>query len=342
MEDSTEEEPEEQQTDDSEKEDNPEQEDSAADDPDDEEKKENGDGGSGDEDPAPVLKLLKLRGADPDNSELQEIVCGAFQDIASGHDIYDKYNIIVLFDQMRLHRMDANKIYNSLSDVDEDKPILLVLDSRGGDVAAAYLIGKLCREKSSEFVAAVPRQAKSGATLICCGADQIHMGSLSELGPIDPQLEGVPALALKYSIEHIAELSRRYPNASEMFSNYLSKSLDIEQLGYYERVAESATQYAERLLQNRKVGADQDEIAEIADRLVYQYKDHGFVIDSNESQEIFGADVVKMDTPEYNLADDLFNKYSFLFKLIDNFFDRHMYFTGRLNSGCKVFNPDNI
>lgn len=340
MEDSVEEETEDQQTNDPEEEYNPEQEDSA-DEPEEDRKNDNGED-SGDEDPAPVLKLLKLRGADPDNSELEEIVCGAFEDVASGYDIYDKYNIIVLFDQMRLHRMDANKIYNSLSGVSKDKPILLVLDSRGGDVAAAYLIGKLCREKSSEFVAAVPREAKSGATLICCGADQIHMGSLSELGPIDPQLEGVPALALKYSIEHIAELSRRYPNASEMFSNYLSKSLDIEQLGYYERVAESATQYAERLLQNRKVGADQDEIAAIADRLVYQYKDHGFVIDSNESKEIFGDDVVKMDTPEYNLADDLFNKYSFLFKLINNFFDLHMYFTGSLNSGCKVLNPDNV
>jgi len=47
------------------------------------------------------------------------------------------------------------------------------------------------------------------------------MGSLSELGPIDPQINELPALGLKNSVDHIAELVRKYPASSEMFAKYL-------------------------------------------------------------------------------------------------------------------------
>ena len=47
---------------------------------------------------------------------------------------------------------------------------------------------------------------------------------------------------------YIAYLIKDYPQASEMFAKYLNLSIDPIHLGYYERVAESATQYAERLL----------------------------------------------------------------------------------------------
>ena len=99
------------------------------------------------------------------------------------------------------------------------------------------------------------------------------MGSLSELGPIDPQFQGVPALALKNSVEHLAELTKRYPEATDLFASYLAKTLRIESLGYYERVAESAAQYAERLLKARRIEPISDEkIASIAQRLVYAYR----------------------------------------------------------------------
>ncbi len=40
------------------------------------------------------------------------------------------------------------------------------------------------------------------------------MGLLSELGPIDPQFGGFPALGLSNAMEKIAEMSEQYPNAS--------------------------------------------------------------------------------------------------------------------------------
>jgi hypothetical protein len=142
------------------------------------------------------------------------------------------YNIVILYDPTPMIESDADSIYSGVTLFKEKKPILLILHSTGGSVGAAYLIGKLLHEYSDgclEIV--VPRRAKSGATLLCCAADHIHMGSLSELGPIDPQFENLPALGLKSSIQHIAELVKEYPHATDLFARYLSKSVQPIHLG---------------------------------------------------------------------------------------------------------------
>lgn len=202
--------------------------------------------------------------------------------------IKEKYNVLILYDQTVLLKQDSDSIYKAINKFPDKKPLLLILYSHGGDGGSAYLIGKLCREYSaSVFHIVVPRSAKSAATLLCCAADEIHMGSLSELGPIDPQIHNMPALGLKNSIEHIAALVKENPEASDMLAKYLHLSLKPIDLGYYERVAESAMQYAERLLKTHESNLPKD-AAKIAYELVYSYKDHGFVIDKEEAQKIFG------------------------------------------------------
>lgn len=209
-------------------------------------------------------------------------------------------------------KSDADRIYSATRSFTEEKPLLLVLHSNGGDVGSAYLIGKLCREYShGKLVVVVPRRAKSAATLICCAADEIHMGSLSELGPIDPQIDGLPALGLKSSIQHIADMVGANPRAAEMFAKYLSYSVQPIHLGYYERVAESAVQYAERLLKSR-CGKLEGDPGRIANDLVYTYKDHGFVIDHDEARSIFGGEMVKRNTPEYDLGNAVYNTMEFI------------------------------
>lgn len=297
-----------------------------------------GSSGAAKEDPqAQLVELVQQRGKNPTDEVLQDIVDQGVGKVVAPHDVTDRYNVLVLFDTGRLVRGDADRIYTALGRCEQTKPILFVLHSNGGDVSAAYFIGKLCRERTPDrFLVAVPRRAKSAATLICCGADEIHMGSLSELGPIDPQFEGVPALALKYSIEHLADLTKRYPDAAEMFSNYLAKALNIQELGYYERVAESAVQYAERLMKSR-VRQGPVSGAEIAHRLVYSYKDHGFVIDSHEALEIFGPDVVKQDTAEYRLANDLYTWLDLYQYVVRDLFNRQMYFVGDATKGSQFY-----
>jgi hypothetical protein len=180
---------------------------------------------SGDASPSkkpPFIELLELRGTDPSDEDLKKLIHAQIALDLTLEPIGVNYNLLVVYDGRPIERSDTDKIYRAVSAGQADKPILLVVDSGGGSISPAYFIAKLCREYSRDrFEVAVPRRAKSAATLICCGADKIHMGSLSELGPIDPQFDGVPALALKHSIEHLAELVKLHPAASDMFASYL-------------------------------------------------------------------------------------------------------------------------
>ena len=101
-----------------------------------------------------------------------------------------------------------------------------------------------------------------------------------------------------------------------MFARYLSRSIAPIQIGYYERVAESAAQYAERLLDTHKesLGASSKEIAR---KLVYDYKDHGFVIDKTEALDIFGEKVIKSNSLEYQLGNDIYLELSAIEEIAD-------------------------
>jgi hypothetical protein len=241
------------------------------------------------------------------------------------------FNIIFLFDGSIMVKSDADAVYSAVTAFKEKKPLFLILYSNGGDIGSAYLIGQLCREYSNgRFLIAVPRAAKSAATLLCCAADEIHMGSLSELGPIDPQINRLPALGLKSSIQHIAQLVKESPESADMFAKYLSYTLKPIDLGYYERVAESAVQYAEKLLGSHASLLPR-EASKIAHELVYAYKDHGFVIDKAEARKILGDKIVKHNTEEYSLANSLYKELSMIDSLAD-YLGYTFYFIGSADS----------
>lgn len=63
----------------------------------------------------------------------------------------------------------------------------LFIYSRGGDIVTPYRIATLIREFSKKFGVLVPYRSHSAATLLCLGADEILMGSMGELTPVDPR-----------------------------------------------------------------------------------------------------------------------------------------------------------
>lgn len=73
----------------------------------------------------------------------------------------------------------------SIGDVDQ---LNLIINSPGGDGTVAEKIIELCRAYCKELRVIVPNRAKSAATIIALGADEIVMGYCSELDPIDAQV----------------------------------------------------------------------------------------------------------------------------------------------------------
>ncbi len=232
-------------------------------------------------------------------------IVSAIRSLIRKNQISSKYRIVFLYDPVGdIAPYTADRIYSALpKDANED--ILLIIHSSGGRIEPAYLISKCCKEYSNRFVVSIPRRAKSAAALISLGADEIHMGTMSELGPIDPQFGGLPALGLSSAVEYLAGVCKKYPDSSDMFAKYLSLTLDLRTLGYFERVSESAMQYAQRLLQGKRLPEGQD-IHGVAEAFVYTYKDHSFVIDKDEATTFLG-DTIKINSPEYDLGNEVHN-----------------------------------
>lgn len=294
------------------------------------------------EKPRPIwVEMFHLDASEDQRERVDDIIAREMRATFGAEPLATKFNVRLLMDSLSITSTDSDRIYRSFAKVDRTRPILLILKSGGGSISAAFFVAKVCRENTDkEFVVAVPREAKSAATLICCGADRIHMGSLSELGPIDPQFGAIPALALKHSVEHIAELAEEHPGAAGMLTDYLAKTLRIESLGYYERVAASAVQYAVRLLKSRSVDlAPAMDPDSLATRLVYAYKDHGFVIDSREAIEIFGGDVIACNTPEYDLANRIYSHVDFLNYIARQTVGRELCFAGAFDK-CYSYKVD--
>jgi ClpP class serine protease len=91
---------------------------------------------------------------------------------------------------------DAQQIIPAILDTPKDMPIDLILHTPGGMVLAAMQIARALNEHPARVTVHVPVYAMSGGTLIALAADEIVVDHFSVLGPIDPQLMGIPAASL--------------------------------------------------------------------------------------------------------------------------------------------------
>lgn len=259
-------------------------------------------------------ELMKLVRSGKDD-EIKAGIADHLDSLVVKHGL-QRYLVLYLFDpETSINSYHSNELYEAAAAGAKKRDILLVVQSRGGSIEPAYLISKTCKRLSLQnFVVVVPRKAKSAATLIALGADQIHMGLMSELGPIDPQIGGYPALGLTNALNKVAELSAKFPKSADMWSKYLSANLDLNNLGYFDRVSESAAQYAERLMKG-KTFPENKPAASLASHFVNHYKDHSFVIDYDESVGLLGTDIVKTDSTEYTFGNAVYGFLNF-FELV--------------------------
>lgn len=286
-------------------------------------------------DSANVTSVMAVVRKDGGDDAISKALSAHVAALASKHGVQD-YKILFLFDDNdEISHWHANRVYSAASS-GQKKDILLVVQSRGGRIEPAYLISKTCaRLAKKRFIVAVPRKAKSAATLISLGAHEIHMGLMSELGPIDPQIGGFPALGMQNALSLLADLSCKYPGSSEMIGKYLSEKLDLRLLGYFERISESAIQYAERLLDGKKIAEGQTARA-LANHFVNHYKDHGFVIDADEATKLLGGEVIKQNTNEYRFANDVHESLDILQFFIRMVAEKDFDYVGALDGGLVL------
>lgn len=152
-----------------------------------------------------------------------------------------------------------------LGSAPKNEPTDLVLETNGGFTDAVEGIIALIQNRVSDLRLVVTNAAKSNGTVLALAAKSIVMGAPSELGPIEPHLQGIPCSIL---IEPRVE--------QENFALHMNGKYGIQQ----------TKSLAKRLLRDGMLkGKPEDDIEMLVQKLASRdsYFSHGSVIDAKEA-----------------------------------------------------------
>jgi hypothetical protein len=202
--------------------------------------------------------------------------------------------------------IDANDpkfIADILSTIGKVERLTLILNSPGGVGDVVDKLATVCRSHCDRFSVIVPNFAKSAATMWALSSDEILMGYLSELGPIDPQIlvftpEGrpsfMPASSILGGISVLHQLISQ--GADPRLVAALAQKVSVSQLDFCTKAIESAKAIAETWLSRHMLKTDTARAKTIAQDLCDYNKwlSHGKMIDRGRAKEM-GLNVVFLE-----------------------------------------------
>jgi hypothetical protein len=228
--------------------------------------------------------------------------------------------LIVYYSFELLDFTDTQYFYEILISLGKIGDLDLFLLSPGGFSDPAFKIARLCQEiAKGKFSVLIPYYAKSAATMLALGADELVMGPPSELGPIDPQIQlpsqarRVPLHALRDALGYVEGRVVEKPELAALYWP-LIQTLDLMSLGDYDREIQSAEQYAHNLLCQRMFRDNHEKAEEVAKRLTREYKRHNYVVDRREAHEELGLNVIDAPPDVWKAMWQLHNLYDRLLR----------------------------
>ena len=166
---------------------------------------------------------------------------------------------------------------------------ILVVNSPGGLVDSSYKIAKTLRATFSKITVCVPHVAASGGTLIALTGDEIILGPMSQLSPIDVQIGyGKSVISTNYPLAALGRLNDFFKDKRVEEAPYPMKAmadkLDPLMLELASGLTFTMQEYAKNILkQNMK---DNTKIQSIVDKLTRGYPCHDYLIDYEEAKSI--------------------------------------------------------
>lgn len=176
-----------------------------------------------------------------------------------------------------IRQSDVDRLYEIVEHLDK-APFDLLIETRGGDTDASEAMISVLMTARHPFRAIVPNSAKSNGTLLCLAAEALVMGPTSELGPIEPLIDSIPATAL---------LEEKGKNGDFDLLRFHAR----HSMAQTKKVAERALKF--RMLSNAKRERDCAKIIKALCGRV-SFPSHGSVIDADQAEEI-GLSVLKLD-----------------------------------------------
>lgn len=105
---------------------------------------------------------------------------------------------------------DLDGFTDLISRVSADvKEVDIIIHSGGGSADATERIVSILRNRFEKVHFLVPHSAYSAATMLALSGDSIVLHPSATLGPIDPQLDGIPARSIIRGFENVREAIKR-------------------------------------------------------------------------------------------------------------------------------------
>ena len=182
---------------------------------------------------------------------------------------------------------DVKAFEDMLQSVDDPNVLYLFINSPGGDPETALRIIQMCRERSDDFRAIVPDMAKSAATQVCLGTEEIAMGYNSELGPIDPQIpfrgEWTAAYTITEGLEFIESRAKNNPEVPTQIYQAIAQHYDPALLKDAEKAVEYIRDMATEIAGNM---FEDDKTAEECVEKLLELEPHAKSINQDEAEDM--------------------------------------------------------
>lgn len=169
------------------------------------------------------------------------------------------------------------------------KKLFLAINSLGGGVASSYKIARALRRNFDDITVFVPHIAASGGTLITLCGNKIVMGEMSQLSPIDPQLQTSKGyIALSAFQRAFSRLTEYFEKKEKSEAPYpwvaLTDKIDPIQLETYIGEVDTIKFYATQILGLSNPKVNKVSVAVAGKFLAEGFGSHSTVIDLEFAQ----------------------------------------------------------
>jgi len=127
---------------------------------------------------------------------------------------------------------DVDGFTDLINSVTESRAVDVLLHSPGGRPDATERLVAILRKKFDEVNFLIPHSAYSAATMLALSGDSVILHRSATLGPIDPQINGIPARSIKRGFEKAKErIAKEGPESLPAYIPLIEKySLDLLEL----------------------------------------------------------------------------------------------------------------
>jgi len=180
--------------------------------------------------------------------------------------------------------------------------LILIVNSFGGGVSSSFKISYALRKNFVNITVFIPHIAASGGTLIALSGDDLVMGHMSTLTPIDVQMErGGKMYSVNAMIRSFSALNDMFKDTSEEDAPYPWKAManKLDPVEFQEWIDASILmeEHAKTILKMNK--SFQKEVNSIISRLTEGYPTHTYSITLEEAKDIFGTHIHSSNESNY-------------------------------------------